>query len=109
MSFRRICLLLGSDLRCVSFHFYFSLFLFGCFGEGACFIEREVVVEGGFRAPRVPHMAHCLGLVAQRTLPLAQCMATVGGFSGVWGLGTDMPLGLQIEQSHASASTADPL
>jgi len=31
MSFRRICLLLGSDLCGVSFHFYFSLFLFGCF------------------------------------------------------------------------------
>jgi len=36
-------------------------------------------------------------------------MATMGGFSGVWGLGTDMPLGLLIEQSHASASAADPL
>jgi len=68
-----------------------------------------VVVGGGFRAPRVPHVARCLGLVAQRRLRLAWRMATVGGFSGVWGLGTGMPLGPQIEQSHASASAADPL
>jgi len=93
---------------------FLFIFIFLCFysvvlEKGACFIEREVVVGGGFRAPRVPHVARCLGLVAHRTLRLAQRMATVGGFSGVWGLGTDMPLGLQIEQSHASASAVDPL
>ena len=68
-----------------------------------------MVVGGGFRAPWVPHVACRLGLVAQRRLRLARRMATVGGFSGVWGLGMGMPLGLQIEQSHASASAADPL
>ena len=75
----------------------------------ACFIERGVVVGGGFRAPRAPHVARHLELVAQYTIRLAWRMATVGGLSGVWGLGTGMPLGLQIEQSHASASAADPL
>ena len=101
---------LGHDVFLFMFIFiYFYVCLFCCFGEGACFIEREVVVGGGFLAPRVPHVAHRLELVAQHTLRLAWRMATVGGLSGVWGLGTGMPLGLQIEQSHTSASAADPL
>jgi len=53
--------------------------------------DRFQYVGGGFRAPRVPHVVHRLGLVAQRRLRLARRMATVGGCSGVWGLGTGTP------------------
>jgi len=87
------------------FCFVFVLFDISCYccwfcrvvyvvGEGAGFVKRGVVVGGGFRAPRVPHVARRLGLVAQCTLRLARRMATVGGSSGVWRLRTGMPLGL---------------
>ena len=61
---------------------------------GLTYLQHLLGVGGGFRAPRVPHVARRLGLVAQCTLRLARRMATVGGSSGVWGLGTGMPLGL---------------
>jgi len=54
--------------------FLFLLLLFFCFflfRGGACFIEREVVVEGGYRASWTPHL-ECL------TWPLAWLLEFVG-------------------------------
>jgi hypothetical protein len=60
-------------------YFEFSVFCGGLvFGYGACFLEREVVVGGGFRALRAPRLALCLVRCAPWTLRLAWCLEFVG-------------------------------
>jgi len=41
---------------CRCFFCFCCFFVFLLFRGGACFIEREVVVGGGFRALRTPHL-----------------------------------------------------